>query len=576
MTGQSALKLALLSAVTVLGTACGGGGSSAPAPSTGTNVKPTPVTTTFRTQLSTRNDAADFMALAGFGSSKSQQTQLKDTDAADWLRSQMAVTPTLYLDDLLDIQSRGLVVEKENNRALFWDAMAGSPDQLRQRMVFALSQIVVVSDQEVDEGLPMGYYMDILSRNAFGNYRALLEEVTYSPAMADYLTYLRNKKGDESKGRAPDENYAREIMQLFTIGLVELNMDGTPKLDGNGATIETYSNEDVVGLARVFTGLGLAGGDFRAKDDNLKYQPLQAYVDEHSPLEKSFLGHTIPAGTGPEASIDAALDHLFAHPNVAPFISRQLIQRFTASDPSPAYVERVATAFDNGSYTAPNGEIFGTGERGDLAATIAAILLDDDIMTENGVMLPEKVREPALRFAHFARAFRVANINSLNEKHLIKAHKLDRLTQQPFSSPSVFNFYRPGYLAPATATGDSGMTAPEFQIVNDASHSGYVNVMSEFALDRSSRYNESVNTYKPNYNQELDLASDPEALINHLDNLLLAGRMSPQTRERISFVLEEIPIRETEPDASEDRFARVGVAVTMAVTDPAFIVSSGG
>jgi uncharacterized protein (DUF1800 family) len=186
--------------------------------------------------------------------------------------------------------------------------------------------------------ITVAYYQDILTRNAFGNYRELLEEITYSPAMAYYLTYMRNQKESASSNRMPDENYAREIMQLFTIGLNELNQDGTVKLGADGEPIPTFDNGDVTGLAKVFTGLAPDTGDFdeynRDIPEAYEARPLVVYPNYHSSSEKSFLGTTIPAGTSGEESIDIALDTLFQHPNLAPFLSRQMIQRLVTSDPS--------------------------------------------------------------------------------------------------------------------------------------------------------------------------------------------------------------------------------------------------
>jgi len=431
---------------------------------------------------------------------------------------------------------------------------------------------MVVSDMELgDQPLTMAHYMDILSENAFGNYRDLLQELTYSPAMARYLTYLRNRKGDVEKGRMPDENYAREIMQLFTIGLVELNMDGSPKFGTDGQPIETYSNEDIVGLARVFTGLSYEGGGFWDETVDARYRPLQAYPDKHSALEKSFLNHTISAGTGPEESINQALDHIFDHPNVAPFVSRQLIQRFTTSHPTPDYIERVANVFETGTFTAPNDEVFGTGERGDLEATLAAILLDESVLpgaakSDNQA----KVREPILRWVHWARAFNVKQVDASNEWALLYSDDTKRLGQRPFGASSVFNFYRPGFVAPGTETGANGLTAPEFQIAHEGASTGYANFMADFALDRSPTVDSERNTFIPNYTRELELVEDAPALIDHLDKLLLAGRMNDQTRERIDLILQDMPVR---PDhADKDKQARIGLAVFMTVTDPAFIV----
>jgi len=576
------LKPFLIGASFLVLSACGGGGSDSPPPIAqppsggggsggGTTTHP-PVTKSAST-METEADVANFLALAGFGSSYADQQNLKETDAAEWLAVQFSAPPTYYLDSLKNRQASGAEFQNWEHRAAFWDAMVKNDDELRLRMVFALSQLLVASDEAMgDQPLTMAYYMDVLSKHAFGNYRDLLQDITYSPAMAKFLTYVRNRKGNPETGRMPDENYAREIMQLFTIGLEELEMDGTPKLE-NGVPIETYTNDDIEGLARVFTGLTYKGSGFWKKDEDSGYSKLVAYADRHSELEKTFLGTTINAGTGPEESINKALDHLFAHPNVAPFVSKQLIQRFTMSHPSPDYVERVAQAFESGSFTAPNDETFGTGNRGDLKATIAAILLDEDVLPgADKSQSTGKVREPILRWVHWAKAFDVAEVNSRNEWTLLYSEKSKRLSQRPFGSPSVFNFYRPGFVAPGSETGKANLTAPEFQIVHEGGVIGYANFMSDFILDRSSTVDETWNTFIPDYSREMTMVDDPDALIDHLDQLLLAGRMSDQTKERIKLVLAEIPIRDDPDQTEQDKFARIGVAITMTVTDPAFTI----
>ncbi len=579
MSRQKLLSHIFLGTSLLFLSACGGGGDApasvgTPPPGGSGGGSGGDGTTKSDSTMEVASDVADFLSMAGFGSSAADQETLTGTDAADWLRAQFNKPATLYLPPLQSRFESGDELESWEHRAAFWDAMVQSDDELRQRMVFALSQLLVASDEAMgDQPLIMAYYMDVLSKNAFGNYRDLLEDITYSPAMAKYLTYLRNRKADPEKGRMPDENYAREIMQLFTIGLVELNKDGTPKTDSAGNTIETYSNDDIMGLARVFTGLTYKGVGFWERDADAQYKPLVAHADRHSELEKTFLGKTISAGTGPEASIDEALDHLFNHSNTAPFVSRQLIQRFTMSHPTPEYVERVATAFETGVFTAPDNTSFGRGERGDLAATLAAILLDESVLPGTA-RTPEtgKIREPVIRWVHWAKAFNVSNVDASNEWGLLYSDTSKRLSQRPFGSPSVFNFYRPGYVAPGSETGQSNLTAPEFQIVHEGAAIGYANFMSDFALDRSPSVNSEINTFKPDYSYELTIADDAEALADHLDGLLLGGRMSAPTRERIVQVLAEIPIREDADRNYDDKFARVGVAVTMTVTDPAFTI----
>lgn len=550
-----------------------GGGSGGGATGGGGGGQPDPAT-----KIDTSIEATQFLTWATFGGSKSEIASLTGRDAADWLAGEFSRAPS-YTLPTLTAQPRDINARIESDRVdeLYWDHIITANDQVRQRMAFALSQIVVYSDSAKNDQLMRGYYQDILIRNAFGNYRDLLQEVTYSPAMAEWLTYLRNRKGDPNTGRMPDENYARELLQLFTIGLVELNMDGTPRLDSQGQQIEIFDNDDIVGLAKVFTGLSYAGGDFWASPAIGDIRQLEMYGEHHSELEKSFLGTTIPAGTPGNETINTALDTIFNHPNVAPFVARQLIQRFTQSNPSPAYVQNVATAFETGRFTADNGRQFGTGQRGDLRATLAAVLLEPTLFdppAATGTVTTGKVREPILRFAHWARAFSITNVDAGNQRRLSDTRSSETgLGQQPFSSPSVFNFYRPGFIAPGTNSGNADLTVPEFQIVNEGSAVGYLNFMTDFAFERSSRQDNGYETYKPNYTDELALVGDPAGLVDHLDELLTAGRMSDAEKADIVDIISTIEIRTNTPEnTADDREDMVQAAVALVLNSPSYAV----
>ena len=521
--------------------------------------------------LGTQADVSRFLARATFGGSKTDIAGLEGMDAADWLKSELAKPATLLTPTYVERVNNGQQFAFQSTSREMYDQIISANDQLRQRMVFALSQIIVVDDaEETDEVV---YYLDIFARNAFGNFKDILREVTYSPRMGRYLTYMGNRKADMSIGREPDENYAREIMQLFSIGLVELNMDGTPRLQ-NGQTIETYSNDDIVGLSRVFTGLHQKGPQFGLADSDAGLSPMQMFEEEHEQREKTFLGHTIPAGTSGTASIDEALNVIFNHPNVAPFIARGLIQRFTASSPSAAYVERVALAFETGSFVAPNGQTFGTGQRGDMEATIAAILLDRTLyVVDPDAVDPAlgKIREPILRFAHWARAFDVSNLDAFNEEQLFDtSDPANFLGQHYLRSPTVFNFYRTTYVAPGTVTGELGLTAPEFQIVNGSTTVGYTNFMADFVQNATIQVDESRDTYRPDYSVELALADDPVALVNHLDVLLTGARMLDESRDAVASALNDLPMRNN--NQSEDRLRRVELAIMMVLISPSYTV----
>ncbi|MEL6364033.1 MAG: DUF1800 domain-containing protein [Pseudomonadota bacterium] len=541
--------------------------------------------------FATAETTSRFLHQATFGPTAQQIDDLEGTSAETWFVNQLNAPATTHLTYVLgrlaepDAYGPDGLPTFEYTRLpseSFWRNALLADDQLRQRMAFALSQIIVVSNaNDLLTFLPqtVAQFQDILTANAFGNYRDILEEVTYSPAMGVYLTYIQNQKGDPVSGRVPDENYAREIMQLFTIGLVQLELDGDPALGGGGAPVETYTNDDVTGLARVFTGLSLDGPEFfynpGALPPSTFYSPMITFPAFHSDLEKTFLGTTIPAGTGPEESIDAALDTLFNHPNVGPFIGRQLIQRFVMGNPPGPYIERVATAFNSGTYRLPDGQNIGTGERGDLAATIAAVLFDEYARSAGLSALNEhgKIREPVIRFANWARAFEAETVTPQFSFGLYISGAPSALAQQPYGAPSVFNFYRPGYVAPGTETGDAGLTIPELQLVNASTVAGYANFMSYYILGRAAidfaGDPDAETSFIPDYAEELALANDPAALVDHLDLVLAFGELTDETKANIVDVVSGLP--ETSPDFDAPAF-RVQTAVFMVMTAPDFLV----
>lgn len=542
---------------------CGGGGGSssvAPPPVTGTPSNP-PAAKPY-TNLETREEAARFLIQAGFGGTEADIDALVGTDAADWIVAQMRKPATRTLP-LMQARYPTRQDTDFNHSRMIWQTLLTADDELRQRMMFALSQIFVIStDNFFDQGYSTAYYTDILTDQAFGNYRTLLEDVTYSPAMARYLTYYRNRKGDARTGRMPDENYAREVLQLFSIGLVELEMDGTPK----AGSPETYDNEDILGLARVFTGLSGQGPSFRWSDQSADYRhnPLQMFDDEHSPLEKTFLGTTIPENTGGVETLTRALDTIAEHPNVAPFISRQLIQRFTASSPSPEYVRRVADVFEAGSYRAPNGQDFGIGRRGDMGAVIAAILLDESVHDDVQGPSEGKVREPVIKFIQYSKAFQVSEIDIWAEWRFNNTNDPNSgLSQHPLKSPSVFNFYRPGYIAPGTDTGEAGLSAPELQIVNEGAALGYINFISHYIMRRADDP-DNYPGFRPNFDAEIALADDATALVDHLDLKLTAGQLSETAKADIIDVVSTLLVDGDDADIERRKRAQTAILMVMA------------
>jgi uncharacterized protein (DUF1800 family) len=458
----------------------------------------------------------------------------------------------------------------------FWRESATGWNQLRRRVAFALSQIFVISLQDANlQNYRRGVasYMDMLTRNAFGNYRDLLQDVTLHPMMGIYLSHLRNRKEDPATNRVPDQNYAREVMQLFSIGLYQLNSDGTQVLN-NGLPIETYGPADIEGLSKVFTGFSWAGcpntstncfNGSGTQSPNREVMPMQAFPQFHSTSDKIFLGTTIPANAtaDPVGDLNIALDRIFNHDNVGPFIGRQLIQRLVTSNPSPAYVGRVAQAFNTGRYQS-GAYIVGTGQRGDLRATVAAILLDPEARTAPPGD-PGKVREPVLRFAQWMRAF---NARSTSGNFLLGVtdDPATQLGQSPMRSPTVFNFYRPGYVPPNTPIATAGLVAPELQIVNEIAVVGYSNYMRNRVQSGAG----SNNDIQPDYTAEMALAHDANLLVDRVSMLLIGGAMSAATRNLVVTATNSITMPAT--NQATARLNRARMAVFFTLSSPDYLV----
>jgi uncharacterized protein (DUF1800 family) len=576
------LKVLLVAAsLTFYGCGGGGGGGGSTPSDNGGEPPPAPAP-----EPLTTNEASRFLSQATFGPSAESIDEVLSLGLEGWLLEQFDKSSPSHLETVLaGFPADGQFLDEDGmplpgivflGAESFWDKAIKGEDQLRQRMAYALSQILVVSADSDLVRFPqtVAHYADILTEGVFGNYRDLLQNVTYSPAMAAYLTYLRNERANPDTGRVPDENYARELLQLFTLGLVELNPDGTPVAAGDGGQVELFDNSDITGLAKVFTGLSFTGTGFRVLQPLLPldayYTPLSMFDAFHSTEAKSFLGVTIPANTGGDESIDQALDAIFAHPNVGPFLGRQLIQRFVTSAPTPDYVERVAAAFDAGSFQLPGGDIVGSGQRGDLKAVIAAILLDPQARDAGVRDDPQfgKLREPVLRFTHWARAFNVNSADSSNELAIRGASRPDLLGQHPYQSRSVFNFYRPGYIAPGTETGAAGLTAPELQITNASTIIGYPNFITLYAFELSPVADSGApKAFLGDYSAQAALADDSRALLDNLDELLTHGTLQDDTRDRITEVIEAIP-----GESDDIRLVKARVASVMVMTSPDYIV----
>jgi len=546
--------------------ACGGGeGSSGP-----------PVLP--KEQQPAQKDVVRFLSQAGFGGAGADIDRTQRIGFPAWIDEQFSLSQDRhqgYVDT--QIAAATLAGQSTNQQnwiyESFWRTAVSGNGQLRHRVAFALSQIFVVSlaDSSVGENTRgVASYLDTLGRNAFGNFRTLLQDVTLHPMMGLYLSHLRNQKEDPSRGRVPDENYAREVMQLFTIGLYELNLDGTVRLDSRNEPIETYTNEDVTGLAKVFTGWSWAGpdkSDTRFFGGNASADravlPMQSYPKYHSTSEKRFLGTVIPeqASADPEASLRVALDRLFSHPNVGPFIGKQLIQRMVTSNPSPAYVARVASAFnDNGS-----------GVRGDMKAVIRAVLLDPEARSPlPGATDYGKLREPVLRIAHWLRAF---GAQSASGRFLIgnTDNPNSSLGQTPMRSPSVFNFYRPGYVPPNTDIAAAGLVAPEMQITHESSVAGYLNTLR--SVISSGIGSGSPRDVQPDYGEVIGLADRPDALVDRIGAMLIAGEMSPELRAQAIDAVGAVAVSTSNAQsAATARLNRVKLAVFLVMASPDYLV----
>jgi uncharacterized protein (DUF1800 family) len=590
--------------------------------------------------------AARFLQQATFGPTAAELTRVRDLGYAGWIDAQLVKTPNLHFPLLQDWQAElpaspndspfQARVNIDNRIEVFWRQVMRddlNSDPLRQRVAFALSQIFVVSDRANavfnDLRGPVDYY-DIMLRNAFGNYRTLLEEVTRHPSMGLYLSAMKNRKADPSLNRFPDENYAREIMQLFSIGLFRLNANGTlvtsngtaigpgGEIIPSGQPIPTYGQSQIETLARVMTGLSYGSRFIDANqpgtDANISaatgfndtrgvnHRPMKFFDGEHDQAAKTITmpGHTtlsLPArtgttansSTGGDADLTATLDWLAAHPNVGPFICRQLIQRLVTSNPTPAYVNRVVAVFndDNGATTG--------GTRGNLGAVVKAILTDTEARdyarsqnTQHGL-----VREPYTRFVAFARAFGAAPVSPDNSglRRYRYFGRLDSdLLQRPLSAPSVFNFYAPDYKPLGVLTA-ANLSSPEMQIINGVTAITGANRFSlaltvtdrdkptTINLDSIVDDTTTAGVDESTWNTRIDESTwitkakgDPNLLVAELDRLLAAGRLSPASSRTITRALRRMEDPNEEditPSVSDDRArSRFRVAAHLVLVIP--------
>lgn len=511
--------------------------------------------------------AARLLAQATFGATLSDIAAVERMGIEGWIDDQFTRQGRSHLDY---VQAHPGSSSLSGPRQDIWmiDAIDGN-DQLRQRVAFAYSQIFVVSD--VSQNLrraqhAMTNYYDILRNNAFGNYRDLLEEVTLSPVMGLYLSMLQNAKADFTTNTRADENFAREVMQLFSIGLHELNLDGSIRRDANGTPMPAYVQQDVEEYARVFTGWNYADADRwdRSPDSDLdKILPMLPFPGFHDSGSKNLLrGAVSPASISSEEDLNNALDSLFNHPNVGPFIGKQMIKRLVTSNPTPAYIARVSRVFNNN----------GSGVRGDMQAVIRAILLDTEARS-GYVNVPNygKIREPLIRWTHLWRAFNVqrgnlSTYNKYNTGSPYLTHSADFLGQQVLGANSVFNFFSPGY-APLGPIREAGLSAPEAQIYSEANILTTTTKLSTLAHSFYQGGNENTrNSSYIDISSETALAVDPEALIDRLDLLLMSGQMSSDMRVVLINHMNSLPADEV------GRSLRVRDGITLIMASPQYLV----
>ena len=532
-------------------------------------------------------DAARFLDQATFGVTQAELDHLAELGSLEaWLDEQFQLPlqrqlpQVRQLDELMCSDRFPGYTDSYNGyarRQVWWQRVVEGEDQLRQRVAFALSQILVVSDKGALGDYQFGItdYWDTLMAHAFGNYRELLEAVTLHPMMGEWLSSIRNRKAVPEENIHPDENYAREVMQLFTIGLHRLDASGQWLLDDQGQPQPTYGQEEIRELARVFTGLIYDGvGDewwLGPWEGALTTTPMVPYEPFHDTGAKVILdGGRIPAGGDTLSDIRQALDLIFDHSNVGPFVSRQLIQRLVTSNPSPDYVARVAAVFDD------NGQ----GERGDLRAVVRAILLDPEARRKpaaDGTF--GKLREPLMRFAHLWRAFGLST--KRRQGHLWEpttcgqpAYDLywlwwmedmeQETGQDILGAPTVFNFFLPDFL-PQGAMAEAGLYGPEFQIATENRLTATANLIGWQI--QAQGWGDDDEWSALELADEWAWGEDPEALLDRLDLLLTAGRLDATERQ---LILDHLARVAADDEGAPGRL--VEEALLLLVNSPAYLI----
>jgi uncharacterized protein (DUF1800 family) len=485
--------------------ACGGGGGSG-----GGSANPPSAVVASASQ----NDAARFLSQAGLAATDQDIQYIVSNGKEAWINQQAVLTSSMTRVAWLNNSGFSDVANINSDAGLnnvLWHHLIAEQNQFVQRIALFWSEFFVVSVL----GLPVSWrqfmaaaYMDTLEKNALGNFRDLLQAVSLSPGMGEYLSLAGSQKSDAATNRHPDENYARELMQLFTIGLYKLNQDGSAVIGTNGQPVATFTQDDVTGLAAALTGWNFSGS---TSTTTYAITPMTMTESIHQgTTANSFLGTTIPAGTTGTQSLQIILDTLFNHSNLAPFVSKQMIQRLVSSNPSAGYISRVAQVFINN----------GKGVRGDLLAVTKAVLLDSEANQPVSSSIG-KVREPMLRLVQWARTFQAStptgvwNIGNLSDP-------ATRLGQSPLRAATVFNFFSPDYAPPNTPLSSKNLVSPEMQIVDETSVAGYINSLQQFI-------GSGISDVVPNYSNELAIGGDVPQLVARLNLLLAANQLSSTT-----------------------------------------------
>lgn len=532
--------------------------------------------------------ASRFLGFASLGADLETINHVAEVGVSDWLDVQLSLPPQMSFADTtwmiwehfypqyIAIWGQDYIVNHGDAvipywyywKMAWWNNILKSEDHVRQRATQALSQIFVISEKSNLQlsGPGMADYYDMLYRHSLGNFRDLLYDVSLHPMMGFYLSHINNPKSDLVNNIHPDENYAREIMQLFSIGLFELNQDGTRKLDSSGQPIPTYDNNDIKEFAKIFTGLAPAGYWWPWEDYSwlttewgneynespatiVTWEPMIPFDDWHEPGEKTLLnGKIVPDGQTTLQDIDDAIDNLFNHPNVGPFIGKLLIQRLVKSNPTSAYVGRVAAKFNDN----------GAGVRGDMKAVVRAILTDAEALDCSWEEDPHagKLREPLLRYTQALRAFNVYNESG---RLWNWGYGFDEAVSQGIlASPSVFNFYLPEY-QPNGPIADADLVAPEFQIHTSATSINYINLAYDWfvndyygeiathagnAVHNAPSYD--INDLDPkdylylDLDEEYSMAWDAPALVERMNLILTGGLFSEKTKNTIIASVEEL------------------------------------